>query len=70
MDGVMIRRIPDRCLHLRRYVAMDSSGTDMGGFCRNPEGQWFVWRSQFSTETQSRLVSNTNPKGDVTINDL
>ena len=48
----------------------DASGTGMGGVCKDPEGQWFVWRSPFSMDTQARLVSDTNPKGDVTINDL
>ena len=42
----------------------------MGDVFQEPGGQWFAWRSQFPTETQSRLVLDTNPKGDVTINDL
>ena len=42
----------------------------MGGVCQDPEGQWFVWRSPFSEATQARLVTDTNPTGDVTINDL
>ena len=42
----------------------------MGGLCRDPEGQYFVWRSPFSQDTQARLVSSSNPKGDVTTNDL
>ena len=42
----------------------------MGGVCQDPEGQWFVWSSPFSKVTQVRLVTDINPNGDVTINDL
>ena len=42
----------------------------MGGVCQDLEGHWFVWRSPFSTEMQFIIVMDTNPKGDVTINDL
>ena len=42
----------------------------MGGVCQAPDGQWFVWRSPFSATTLVRLVLDTNPGGDVTINDL
>ena len=42
----------------------------MGGLCRYPGGQYFVWRSPFSQATQARMVSSSNPKGDVTINNL
>ena len=42
----------------------------MGGVFRDTEGQWFAWRSSFSRYTQARLVYETNPKGDATINNL
>ena len=42
----------------------------MGGVCRDPEGKYFVCKSPFSLATQARLVSSSNPTGDVTINDL
>ena len=42
----------------------------MDGVCQDPKGQWFVWRSPFSEATQALLVKDTNPTGDVTINDL
>ena len=42
----------------------------MGGICKEPEGQWFVWRYPFSQETQSRFVSDTKPKENVKINYL
>ena len=42
----------------------------MGNVCQDPEGQWFVWNSPFSDAMQARLVIDTNPIGDVTINDL
>ena len=41
-----------------------------GGGCQNLEYQLFVWYSPFSLSTQSRIVSSSNPKGDVTINNL
>ena len=50
--------------------ANDAPGIGMGGVCRDPEGQWFFWSYHFSWEMKARLVSNTNPKGDVKINDL
>ena len=50
--------------------ATDASGSGMGGVCQDPDGQWFVWSSLFSKKTQSRCVTDTNPKNDVTINDL
>ena len=51
-------------------VMSDASGTDMGGVCRDPEGQYFILRSPFYTTTQAQLVYSFNSKGDVTINDL
>ena len=34
------------------------------------ECQWFVWSYLFYTYMKSRLVSDTDPKGDVTIKEL
>ena len=42
----------------------------MGGVCQPPDVWWFVGRSPFSTTTQARLVTDTNPRGDMTITDL
>ena len=42
----------------------------MGGAFQYPEEQYFVWRYPFYQATQARLVSSSNPKGDVKINDL
>ena len=42
----------------------------MGGVCQDPECQWFVWISSFSTEAQAILVLDTNFKVEVMINDL
>ena len=41
-----------------------------GSVCQDYEGQWFVWSSPFSKVTQTWLVIDTNPTGDMTINDL
>ena len=48
----------------------DTSGSRMGGVFRDPEGQYFFWRSPFYLATQARLMSSFNPNGDVTINYL
>ena len=42
----------------------------MGCVCQDLEGRWFVWISPLSKYTQSRLVTDMNPKGAVTINKL
>ena len=74
----LVKELPNRPMHLHKLDpfpltwegATYTSGTGMGGACKEPEGQWFVWCSSFSTETQDRIVLDTNPKGGVTINDL
>ena len=42
----------------------------MGGVFRYLEGQYFVWQTPFFLTTQVRMVSSSNPTGDVTIKDL
>ena len=42
----------------------------MGGVCRDPEGQYFVWSSYFYLATQECLLSYSKPNGDATINNL
>ena len=42
----------------------------MMGVFQAQYGQWFVWCSPFSAETQARLVTDTKPKGEITINDF
>ena len=48
----------------------DAPGSGMGGVCRDPEGQYFVWRSPFSLTTQTRLLYYSNHTGYVTTNEL
>ena len=48
----------------------DASGSGMGGVCQDPEGQYFVWKSPFSLETQASLVSSSKTTGYVTTNNL
>ena len=50
--------------------ATDASKSCMGGVCQDSKCQWFVWQSPFSKATQALLVKDTNPTGDVTINNL
>ena len=42
----------------------------MGGVFQDPTGQWLVWCSLFFAKTQNRLVSESVPQGDITINNL
>ena len=42
----------------------------MGGVCYSPSGEWHVWRIKFSTAIQANILTNENPKGFLTINDL
>ena len=49
---------------------INALGSGMGGLCLDPEGKYFFWQTPFSLATQARLVSSSNPTGDVTINDL
>ena len=39
----------------------------MGGVYQDPEGQYFFWKSPFYLDTQARMMSSSNPTGDVTI---
>ena len=50
--------------------ATEAYGSGMGGVYQGPEGQWLVWRFLLYKATQSRLVTDNNLTGDVTINDL
>ena len=47
-----------------------TSSTGMGGFCRYPTRKWLIWRENFLTMTQQRLVSFKNPKGGLIVNNI
>ena len=74
----LVHELADHSTHLRELDpppltwegATDASGAGMDGVCQDPKGQWFVWRSPVSVATHALLVKDTNPTGDVTINDL
>ena len=42
----------------------------MGGVCHSPSGEWHVWRLTFSTAIQAHILTDENPQGFLTINDL
>ena len=48
----------------------NASGSSIGGFCKYPDGQWYVWCSLFTTNMHAQLVPFDNPYGDITINYL
>ena len=74
----LVQELASQMTHLRELDpfpltwegATDASGNSMGGVCQAPDGQWFVWHPPVSTKIQAQLFTDTNPKGDVTINDL
>ena len=42
----------------------------MGGVCHSPNGDWHVWRLTFSTAIRANILTDKNPAGFLTINDL
>ena len=42
----------------------------MGGVCYSPSGYWHVWRLTFSTAIRAHILTDDNPRGFLTINDL
>ena len=50
--------------------ATDASLPGMGGVYHSPSGDWHVWRLIFSTAIQSNILTDENPQGFLTINDL
>ena len=74
----IISSLDRRPTHLRKlrpfnsdWMGMtDASGSGMGEFYQDTEGQYFVCCFPFHPENQSCLVSSSNPKGDATINDF
>ena len=50
--------------------ATDASLTNMGGVCRSPNGDWHVWQLTFSTAICAHILTDVNPSGFLTINDL
>ena len=42
----------------------------MGGVCYSPSREWHVWRLTFSTAIRAHILTDKNPKGTLTINDL
>ena len=47
-----------------------ASLTDMGGVCYIPSGEWHVWGLTFSTAIKANILTDENPQGYLTINDL
>ena len=50
--------------------ATDASLTGMGGVCYSPTGKWHVWRLTFSTAIRDKMITNENPQGFLTTNNL
>ena len=42
----------------------------MGGVCYIPSREWHVWRITFITTIQANILTDENPQGFLTINDM
>ena len=42
----------------------------MGGVCFSPNGYWHVWQLTFSTAVRAYILTDENPNGFFTINNL
>ena len=47
-----------------------ASLTGMSGVCYIPSREWHVWRLTFSTAVRADILTDDNPQGFLTINDL
>ena len=74
----LVASLAARPMHLREIRphpptwigATDASLTGMGRVCHSPSGEWHVWWEKFSTAIQANILTNENPQGFLTINDL
>jgi hypothetical protein len=48
--------------------AHDASGQGMGGVFAGPDGTPYLWRHPWSASEAARLVTSSNPHGDLSIN--
>ena len=48
----------------------DAPLTGMGGVCYSPSGDWHIWWLTFSTAIRANILTDENPNGFLTINDL
>ena len=67
-----LTRQPTQLRELQPFIStwigsINALGSGMGGVYQDPEGQYFFWKSPFYLATQARMVSSSNPTGDVTI---
>ena len=49
---------------------MDALLKRMGGICSIPSGKWFIWKINARNTNTQRLLTENNPGGDLTINDI
>ena len=49
---------------------MDALLKRMGGICSIPSGKWFIWQINARNTNTQRLLTENNPGGDLTINDI
>ena len=57
--------------HTHTWIrATYASLTGMGGVCYIPAGDWHVWRLKFRTAIRANILTDENPNGFLTINEL
>ena len=74
----LIFSLAKRPTHLRKIRphpptwtgAMKEYLKGMGRVCKNPSGQWFLWRPPIGETMTQRLLKKKNPIGDLTTNNL
>ena len=74
----LVASLATRPMHLREIrqhpptwnEATDASLTGMGGVCYSPSGDSHIWRLTFSTAIRAHILTDENPNGFLTINDL
>ena len=50
--------------------ATDAFLIGMGGVCYSPSGEWHIWQLTYITTIRTNILTDENPKGFLTINDL
>jgi hypothetical protein len=75
---LLLDSLAARPTHIREIIpdfptwtgAHDASSQGMGGVFAGPDGTPYLWRHPWSATEAARLVSSTNPTGDLSINNF
>ena len=75
---MLLASLAARPTHIREIIpdyptwtgAHDASGKGMGGVFAGPDGTPYLWRHKWSASEAARLVTFSNPRDDLSINDF